>query len=362
MTDFSLYIHVPFCKAKCRYCDFYSLAPDGNDTDLYTVRVVEEMQKWGARIVRPISTLYLGGGTPTLLGGEGIGRIITAAQRIFTIRDNAEITLECNPADDLRDTLSAAKKAGVNRLSIGVQSGDNRVLSLLGRRHTASDAAKTVALARELGFLNISLDLMIGLPESSPASVAQSIDFVSSLSPEHISVYMLKIEPGTPFGLNPPVLPDEDETADQYLFTVDRLESLGYKQYEISNFCKEGFESRHNTNYWLGGEYLGVGPAAHSYVDGRRFYYPRDLEAFMRACSIVPDGNGGGRDEYIMLRLRLCRGIDLNEYNSRFGPDEKLIKTAAKLQKAGLVQLGDNTIRLTKQGFLVSNAVIGEFI
>ena len=363
MTDFSLYIHVPFCKGKCRYCDFYSLAPDKSDIDSYTERVQEELTKWGARNVRPIDTLYLGGGTPSLLGGRNIAAILETARRVFGIREGAEITLECNPGDDLYETLSAAKAAGVNRLSIGVQSGDDRTLKMLGRRHSAKDAETTVALARKLGFDNVSLDLMIGLPESNMESVRQSIDFVCSLSPEHISVYMLKIEPNTPFGISPPPLPDEDAVADQYLFTVDYLEKRGYAQYEISNFCREGRQSRHNKNYWLGGEYLGIGPAAHSFYGGRRFFYPRDLSAFMKGTETVPDGEGGTREEFMMLRLRLCEGVDLAEYEKRFGPlPEKTKATAERLERMGLVCAENNRIRVTKQGFLVSNAVIGELL
>ena len=363
LTDFSLYIHVPFCLSKCRYCDFYSLTPNGSQLDSYTVRVKEELKKWGARNVRPIDTLYLGGGTPSLLGGKNIAEILSAADAVFGIKEDAEITLECNPGDDLSDTLKAARKAGVNRLSVGVQSGCDQTLEALGRRHSAADAEKCVRAARQAGFDNISLDLMLGLPESDEKSVRRSIDFITSLDPEHISVYMLKIEPSTPFGISPPPLPDEDSVAEQYLFTVRYLKEKGYDQYELSNFCKNGMESRHNKNYWLGGDYLGIGPSAHSFYGGRRFYYPRDLSAFMHGCETVPDGEGGTRDEFVMLRLRLCEGFCIGEYEEKFGPmPQKMKDSAARLAKAGLMRYEDNKLRLTTEGFLVSNAVIGELL
>ncbi len=362
MTNLGLYIHTPFCKSKCNYCDFYSFAAAKDDLDSYTERVTDYLKKWGVRLGRPIDSLYLGGGTPTLLGGENIAKIIETAERSFGFMD-PEITLECNPADDLRETLAAAKKAGVNRLSIGVQSANEDELSMLGRRHTSDDAKKTVNVARECGIDNISLDLMIGLPESSIEKLSNSIDFVCSLQPTHISVYILKIEEGTAFYKNCVAVPSDEEIEKQYLFTVEKLESLGFLQYEISNFSKTGFESRHNLKYWNCEEYLGLGPAAHSYINGNRFYYPRDIKKFMDGCEVMQDGTGGDCDEYIMLRLRLSDGIIFSDYEKRFGafPADK-IRKAETLSKHGLITFDNNGFRLTKKGFLLSNSVIGEFI
>ena len=362
MTNLGLYIHTPFCKQKCNYCDFYSFAANKGDLDSYTVRVTDYLKKWGVHLARPIDSLYLGGGTPTLLGGENIRKIIRAAEDAFPFA-NPEITLECNPADDLKETLTTAKKAGVNRLSVGVQSGNADELLMLGRRHTTEDAKKTVALARECGIDNISLDLMIGLPHGNIDKLSRSIDFVCSLYPTHISVYILKIEEGTPFYKNGVIVPCDEEIEKQYLFTAQKLESRGFLQYEISNFAKAGFESRHNKKYWNCEEYLGIGPAAHSFINGKRFYYPRDFRGFMDGCEIIPDGTGGDADEYIMLRLRLSDGIIFEEYEKRYGtfPSDK-IKKAETLAKHGLIKIDNKSLSLTKKGFLLSNSVIGEFI
>ncbi len=362
MTNLGLYIHTPFCKSKCNYCDFYSFAAEGDLIDSYTQRVTEEILKWGVRIARPIDSLYLGGGTPTLLGGENIEKIIFAAERSFGLH-NPEITLECNPADDLSDTLKRAAAAGVNRLSIGVQSGNEDELKMLGRRHTILDAVRTVNDAKSVGIDNISVDLMIGLPESNLDKLKKSIDFVCSLAPSHISVYILKIEDGTPFSKMKLSMPSDEEIESQYLFCAETLEKRGYNQYEISNFAKAGFESRHNLKYWNCDEYLGIGPAAHSFLSGKRFYYPRDIKSFMSGCEIIPDGEGGTYDEYIMLRLRLCEGIIFKEYEKRYGAlPEDFIKTAKHLEKLGLIDVFADRICLTKKGFLLSNSVIGEFL
>ncbi len=362
MTNLGLYIHTPFCKGKCNYCDFYSFAAKKGELDSYTLRVTDALKEWGVRLGRPIDSLYLGGGTPSLLGGENIKRIVMAAKTAFGFEE-PEITLECNPADDIFDTLKAAREAGVNRLSIGVQSGIDRELSALGRRHTAADAVRTVMDARAAGFDNISLDLMIGLPGSTTDTVSESISFVCGLDPQHVSVYILKIEEGTPFAKNGVISPSDEEVEKQYLFTVKSLEERGFLQYEISNFAKVGFESRHNKKYWNCEEYLGIGPAAHSFINGRRFYYPRDIGRFMEGCQTVPDGSGGDANEYIMLRLRLSEGIIFEEYKKRFGdfPKDK-IKKAELLARHGLITLKKDGFCLTKKGFLLSNSVIGEFI
>lgn len=362
MTNFGLYVHAPFCKCKCNYCDFYSFPASGDILDSYTVRVTEELKRWGVRVARPIDTLYLGGGTPSLLGGENIAKIISAADGAFGINEGAEITLECNPADPLAETFERVVAAGVNRLSVGVQSGIDAQLKVLGRRHSVSDAEKTVAAARHAGIKNISLDLMIGLPDSTLDTVLRSLEFVCSLCPEHISVYILKIEEGTPFHKNTPHLPSDEETAEQYLFVCEELKKRGYCHYEVSNFCREGYESRHNKNYWLSGEYLGIGPSAHSFLDGKRFYYPRDVRAFMEGTAVIPDGTGGDLAEMVMLRLRLSDGVLWDDILP-YGADVKNMKaTAERLQKVGLLVFDDKGMKLTDRGFLLSNAVIGEFI
>lgn len=281
-SPLGLYLHIPFCTLRCAYCDFYSAVTTEVMLDRYAVRLSEEIRKWGKEIRRPLATVYFGGGTPSLLG-ERISGVMSAVRESFEVMPDVEITLEANPecfilpaesADgkqmSLPAFLSAAVKSGVNRLSIGVQSGLKHELKLLGRRHTAADAENAVKLARQAGFKNISLDLMIGLPDSDCETLRRSLDFLLGLEPEHISAYMLKLEPNTALERRGIALPDDDSVAEQYLFTCEYLEKAGFRHYEISNFARSGFEGRHNSGYWNGGEYLGIGPSAHSYLVSQR--------------------------------------------------------------------------------------------
>lgn len=358
-NNLGLYIHVPFCLKKCRYCDFYSSFVSEELLDSYTKAVIDSIKQWGGKTNRPIDTVYLGGGTPSLLSRR-LPTVLDAVRKNFNILENAEITLEINPDKNIEEILRAAKSAGVNRLSVGAQSGDDGELKLLGRTHTVNDTKKTVETARTLGFNNISLDIMIGLPFSNKNSLFKNLEFIDSLSPEHISAYILKLEENTAFFKDKTlVLPDDDETADQYLETCLFFEKKGYGHYEISNFSREGFESRHNLKYWRQEEYLGIGPAAHSFIDGKRFFYPKDLKAFMNRNSPLFDSFGGSSSEYIMLALRLKEGLDFKEYAKKFGSlPENFIKTAKLLEKEELLKLNGNGIRLTNKGMLLSNTVI----
>ena len=318
----------------------------------YTKGLIEEIKKWGGSFNRPIDTLYIGGGTPSLLQHR-IVDIVGAVRDSFDLSSNAEITAELNPSGDTSSFLQYAKRSGVNRLSIGVQSGIDRELKMLGRRHTALDARNTVEAARKEGFDNISLDLMLCLPDSTVDTLSESIDFILSLKPEHISAYMLKIEPNTLFGRQNPPLPDEDAQAQQYLYMCDRLENAGYTHYEISNFAKIGYESRHNTKYWTLNDYIGIGPSAHSFVNGRRFYYPKDLHGFINNPQTVEDGNTDD-SERIMLGLRLKQGITIKN------PPERLKRLLLQLARAEFIKISDDNISLTNSGMLVSNSIITE--
>ena len=357
-----LYLHIPFCQRKCAYCDFYSAFYGEEQLNSYTKGLISQIKAWGGRLCRPlVDTVYFGGGTPSLLG-ERIIPIIGAVKGAFAVSDGAEITLEINPAGNSKEILSAAKKAGVTRLSIGAQSGNNEILSLLGRTHKAEDTLNTVKAARKMGFDNISLDLMIGLPDSDLSTLKADLDFVLSAEPDHISAYILKTEKNTLFykkrdSLN---LPDEDETAEQYLYMCRYLEDKGFSHYEISNFAKEGNEGKHNLKYWHCEEYLGIGPSAHSFLDGERFYYPRDSRAFLRGEPPVSDGKGGSEEEYIMLALRLKEGLCFKEYRERFGKDlnDSIKKAALPLYNAGLLNVNDDSISLTDRGMLLSNSII----
>ena len=289
-----------------------------------------------------------------------------AVRGSFSLLPDTEITAEANPSSVDLPFLTAAAKAGVNRLSFGVQSSREDELRLLGRTHTATEARETVLAARALGFQNISVDLMLGLPGSTLDTVAESLAFVLSLNPEHLSTYLLKIEPNTALSkmADRLSLPDGDAQAQQYLQVCEILEKNGFSHYEISNFAKEHRQSRHNNKYWLGAEYLGIGPSAHSFVDGKRFYYPRDLKAFCRRPETVPDGFGGDFEETVLLRLRLSSGIDFSATAERFGiklPPE-LPKQLNHYAAAGLGVCHGTVFSLTDRGMLVSNQIISDIL
>lgn len=363
--NIGLYLHVPFCDAKCPYCDFYSMRGSEERMEEYTNRMAAYLAAWGENCNRTADTLYFGGGTPSLLGGRRIAALISAAREHFSLKQ-AEITVEGNPARDLSGFLEAVRAAGANRLSIGLQSANEAELRLLGRRHTARQAEQTVRAAQRAGFSNISLDLMLAVPGQTKQSIAESVAFCAAAGVQHVSAYLLKIEPHTAFAKNQSALalPDDDEAGDFYLFACEELEKRGFLQYEISNFAKPGFESRHNLKYWRCEEYLGLGPAAHSFLGGKRFYYERNLRQFLAGCDPVQDGEGGGFEEYAMLALRLAEGLTEAGCLARFGRGvpEKLRAAARRYEAAGLVKTGGGAVRLTPKGFLVSNTLIAELL
>lgn len=365
MSDRSvgIYIHVPFCDRKCPYCDFYSVTLTDELCEKYCAAVEREIAKHPSP---PVSTVYFGGGTPTLLGDKGLVRLLEAVRRHFPVDPQAEITFEMNPRTADAAMLRRLRRAGFNRVSMGLQSGVDSELKALGRRHTAEDARRAVVDIRESGFDNLSLDLMLGIPDQTQESLERSIDFVCSLEPEHISAYILKIEPDTPFAAMADSLrlADDDGQAELYTMAVSELGRRGYHRYEISNFAKAGMESRHNSAYWDCGEYLGFGPGAHSFFEGRRFYYPRDLKQFVSTPEVIDDGEGGGCEEYLMLRLRLAEGVTQSGWRGRFGEDipEEYYRRAKPLAAGGLLEADDKGIRLYGEGFLLSNAVIGRLL
>ena len=331
--------------------------------EAYVAAVIRTMESF---CKERIETVYFGGGTPPLLGAERLSRMLAAAKDCFEILPDAEITVEMNPGDASAELLSALRAAGFNRLSMGVQSGVDSELRALGRRHDSAQAAEAVRLARAAGFENISLDLMLAIPHQTLDSLRQSIDFIAGLEPEHISAYILKIEENTPFAAlaDKLPLPDEDGQAEFYLEAVKVLAEKGYAQYEISNFSKPNCESRHNLKYWHCEEYIGIGPAAHGFYNGRRYYYPRDIESFMHGTAPLDDGEGGSREEYLMLGLRLAEGITESGWQERFAePIPQSIRRRARMyQQAGLLVCDEEGIRLTPEGFLVSNGIIARLM
>lgn len=362
-----VYIHVPFCLSKCPYCDFYSVKSDSSLIESYVAAVCRAIKHSGED-GRRVDSIYFGGGTPSLLDKKYLSGILEALDRTFVFA-GPEITLEANPAAALVRGLRGLRSAGFNRISFGVQSAVDAELSALGRLHTAEDARRSILAANDAGFENISADLMLGVPRETGESLKHSIDFLTDLPLSHISAYMLKIEEGTAFAKSGErmLCPDEDSAAEIYLDCVKALEGEGFSQYEISNFAKKGMESLHNLKYWRCEEYLGIGPSAHSFISGRRFYTPRNLKSFIEAGNpaslVVSDGDGGGFEEYAMLRLRLCEGLDLTVAAKKFGMDtEKIAKKAAVLERQGLLSLKKNIISLTPKGFLLSNPVTANLL
>ncbi len=370
-----LYIHIPFCKSKCVYCDFYSLPNAEREMNRYTSAVCRHLTETAPQAAAHLAdTVYFGGGTPSYLGPRRLQKILKTVRKHYRIAPDAEVTLEANP-DSVGDwrKLRALRKAGVNRISLGVQSADDKELQALGRPHTYAQAVDAVGAVRRAGIRNLSLDLIYGLPGQTLALWQRTLNRAAALEPEHLSCYGLKVEEGTPLwdrreGLD---LPGDDAQADMYLWTVERLAALGYAQYEISNFAKPGFASRHNMKYWTLGEYAGFGPGAHSDLGDVRYAYVRDLDAYCRGIksggSILAESERippRERDlEYLMLGLRTTQGIAQREFENRFrlsfAPIEEELK---KFLSSGHAVQSGGRWHLTPEGFLVSNQIIGRVL
>lgn len=375
-TPLGIYVHVPFCRSKCQYCDFYSVT-DKHDKliDGYLDAVISHIKETGALApAYKVDTVYFGGGTPSFFGADGIATILTAIRRNFDVDNNAEITLEANP-DSVSDPLLRRLRAeGFNRISLGVQSDDDEMLKKLGRPHTYDQAVQAFQRIRKAGFRNISIDLMYGLPGQTLRGWKQTLDHVLELLPEHISCYGLKVEPGTPlYDVKDIVnLPDDDLQADMYLAAADIIRERGYRQYEISNFARKGLYSRHNMKYWTGGEYLGFGPSASSDFAGKRFTLCRDLQGYIQGIK-----NGGEvltevqdiplrerAGEYLMLRLRTSQGIQAAEYEKLFllpfAPLEEVLQR--HLNYYYVTKNEEGRWALTPKGYLVSNSIISDLL
>ena len=352
-----LYIHIPFCVKKCNYCDFYSKGGNSTVSDEYVRAVIKEIKKYNDIKWK---TVYFGGGTPSLLTPQQVKDILSCTD----VMENAEITLEANPETVTFEKLQGFRRAGINRISFGVQTAKQQSLETLGRIHSNQKVTEAFENAKKAGFINISGDVMIGLPDYSNEELDDTVELLASLGATHISSYMLKIEEGTPFAVyTPQNIPDDDRMSDFYLYACRKIESMGYKQYEISNFAKVGYESQHNRIYWKLEDYVGIGPSAHSCLGGKRFYYPRDLDAFIKNPQTIEDGQVDA-DEFIMLSLRLKKGLDLAELKEKWGKEltplqQKKLKI---LSEQGYVVLENNTVSLTPKGFLMENAIACEIM
>lgn len=364
MKTIGIYIHIPFCEQKCPYCDFYSIS-DKDEYDKYTQAVINNIATISRIHKRVVSTVYFGGGTPSVIGTDRLASILSAVKEHFSVNTSAEITVEVNPCSSGNIDFSKLHNVGFNRVSIGLQSANKNELKSLGRRHTAFDARNTVQKAKDAGFSNISLDLMLCVPGQTKSSLKESIQFCKDCGVQHISSYLLKIEENTPYYKirDKIAIFSDDEQAEIYTYAVHQLENHGYNQYEISNFSLAGFEGKHNLKYWNDEEYLGIGPSAHSFIDGKRYYYPRSIKDFYNNI-IINDGCGGDLVERIMLGMRLKMGLDFDllqtEYN--FTLNKNFWYKANQLKDEGLVDINNNVINLTTKGFLVSNAVISYLI
>ena len=372
MPTLGIYVHIPFCRQKCLYCDFCSYPSlDSSVRARYAERMRHDLALRAPDAAGyTVDSVYFGGGTPTVMEASELVSLLDCIRAHYRLAPDAEITLECNPATATEDDLAALRRGGFNRISLGLQSTHESELRALGRIHSFSDFCKTYEAARAAGFSNISADLMSGLPGQTPESWLASIERLCALAPEHISAYGLIVEEGTPFFemRDKLHLPDEDAARQMYLEGIEALAAHGYAQYEISNFARVGYESRHNLKYWSCEEYLGFGPAAYSDFGGHRFGNARDLDAYLDGKSIECERESPSResriDEYVMLRMRLCEGVREDAFRRRFG-QSFLARFSAPLEryaKMGLVRITPEGAAFTPEGFYVSNAILSDLL
>ncbi|CAN5770836.1 radical SAM family heme chaperone HemW [soil metagenome] len=390
-----VYLHIPFCKSRCSYCDFATdVYRDSHAVERYVDAICREIRSEphalaGGQIVSEdqrdtnwpaahaagsdIDTIYFGGGTPSLLEPAQVEKIINSVNSVFSVAINSEITMEMNPATVTPEKLDAFKSLGINRASFGVQTFNERDLKLLARGHDANDARQTYRMLREAGFANISLDLIAGLPGQTLEDWSQNLNEAIVMEPEHLSLYLLEIHESTPLaeqvrsGRRVPI--DDELAAEMYEMMLDRLAAVGYRQYEISNFAKPGYQSRHNNKYWLLDPVYGFGVSAHSF-DGRyRYANEADTAKYVELIEQVAEAEVfretiNAASEFIFLGLRLVKGIELDEYNKQFREPliEKYSTEIERLLDAGLIELSTDRVRLTRKGQLFSNTVFAEFV
>lgn len=356
-----IYIHIPFCTSKCPYCDFYSLVSDKYLREQYKNKLIKAIESYPLKL--NADTVYFGGGTPNLMGEKFLLEILESAAKKFNLASDSEITLEANPSFRDLEMFKNLRKGGFTRISFGVQSSCNETLKLLGRRHSYEEAVSAVYSAEKAGFKHISVDLMMSVPSQTKENLKKDIENFAKLPVDHISSYLLKLEPGTLFYTRYPD-PDEDFSADCYLLAIEELEKRGFHQYEISNFTKnDEAMSRHNLKYWLLDDYLGIGPSAHSLINGKRFYFDRDLKGFLNWDNVWEhtqfESIGNTEEEKIMLNLRLKKGLDLSSLKK---DTSKLYKEMQNLEKMKMGKLVGDNFSLTPQGFLLSNCIIEKCI
>ncbi|AKG53405.1 nucleoside 5-triphosphatase RdgB [Dehalogenimonas sp. WBC-2] len=374
-SGISAYFHLPFCRRRCHYCSFYSTAGRESQIPAYVDAVIKEVELT-CRTDSVLETIYFGGGTPSLFASSEIEKMISAVSKCYFISDNAEITLEANPGTFDKEYLRLLHRTGVNRLSLGIQSLDDAELRLLGRNHSASDALRSITYAKNAGFQNISLDFIYGVPYRALDRWNRMLDVIIGLGTEHLSLYGLTVEDGTSLdnaiktGKVP--APDPDMAAAEYELAVKKLAASGYRQYEISNWARPGAESRHNLAYWQRKEYIGLGAAAHSFIDGQRLANPDNLDEYMTALnqgklpnqSIETIDQNLALSETLFLGLRLCDGVSLDDIGRKFGIDlqNRFVQEIAELSALQLIKVEDRYLKLTDSGRLLSNEVFIRFL
>lgn len=384
MTRAGIYIHIPFCRSRCSYCDFATGAYEGALAERYTNALCTEIKAFDATLfasdtaIIEVDTIYLGGGTPSLLTGPQLAHLLDAVRSRFTVNETAEITMEMNPGTLTLSTLCEFRRLGVNRASFGAQTFDDRELRRLGRQHTAEDVRQTIRDLRAAGFDNISFDLIAGLPSQTLSAWSRNLDEALQLRPEHLSLYLLEVHEGTPLAdqikRGAEARPDDDVAARMYELMIEKATACGYEHYEISNLCLPGYESRHNSKYWTGAPVYGFGSSAHSHDGARRRWanerdaarYTERIEAGRTPVVETTElDEREAQSEAVFLGLRLLqRGIRFSEYRERFGTDLRAGHTddLARLSAAGLISCEDDSIKLTRHGALLSNEVFTAFI
>ncbi|HXH70064.1 MAG TPA: radical SAM family heme chaperone HemW [Pyrinomonadaceae bacterium] len=380
-----IYLHIPFCRSRCSYCDFATdVYKNGETVERYVSALVNEIKIFESSDfncsltqtvpIKSVNTIYFGGGTPSLLIPKLLEKILDAIYGKFPVTANSEITMEMNPATVTPDTLREYKKLGVNRASFGAQTFDDAELKRLGRRHTAQDVRETIELLRSAGFENVSFDLIAGLPRQTLKDWERNLDEALKLKPEHLSLYLLEIHEATPLAeqirSKRQPMPDEDLSAEMYELMLKKVSEKDYEQYEISNFCRPNFQSKHNSKYWRLDTVFGFGCSAHSF-DGekKRWANERDTLKYVETIEknlspIVEEIEIDLKSEYAFLGLRLSEGIDLNEYKKRFGANltEEYAEDLKRFQEAKLIEISGNRLKLTNKGYLFSNEVFAVFV
>ncbi len=375
----SLYIHVPFCVRKCHYCGFYSTPYSSAISDRFLSALQSEAAAYHPSFSgsgRVFSSLYIGGGTPTMLSLDQLETVFSIVRRFFVFSAEAEYTIEANPNSVTPRHLDLFLAKGINRLSLGIQSLSEDLLAFLGRSHTVQQGIDAFTMARTAGFGNLSLDLIYGIPGQTGEQWLETLNTACDLDPEHVSVYSLSLDEKSRFRQEADAglfsLPDDDEVARMYHTAADHLEQAGFEHYEISNFSKPGFSCRHNLNYWEYGQYLGLGPAAWSFIGNRRYHTVTDVEEY---STLLLAGESAHTEadiidrakastEMVMLAARTRQGLELERYERSFGTDAAahIVRNSVPLQAAGLMEQNEGRLRLTRRGFLIANEALSRLI